>query len=333
MSPWLPEGTEADLASVIVPCYNRASLVEQTLDSVWSQSYRPIELIVVDDGSSDRSREVVEGWIDQHKDKGDPTFAMKSLHKSNGGPSEARNAGLLESRGAFLQFVDSDDILHPNKLGLQISAIRDSHAGFSVCNYQAFTSSIDDGGEILDFYHRSHLVEDFPTGYPMHTATVLFARETINAGGPWKANLRAAEDFEFNFRMMCTGAKGIWLDQVLAYVRKHGSSERIQATPLRDRYRWMYQGLVEMELQALDAGRCTPRLLRSLGVRALSYCRHLRAEGSRDQALAFWRYARARVPAWQRAFIAFRHRFWRPTWRRMSGIRSKTSARSGLGSP
>jgi glycosyltransferase involved in cell wall biosynthesis len=291
---WIADDCLADLVSVIVPTYNRAHLIVPTLDSIFKQTYRPIELIVVDDGSDDGTVHVVKNWADE-KETPDTAFSVRYLRQANAGPSATRNLGLRECSGQFIQFLDSDDILHREKLARQISAIRQNEADFCVCNFQPFTDNLSALGPVIDFYSRSHSLNDFPAQYPMDTPAPLYRREVILANGPWDEDLYAGEDFEYNFRMIAREAKGVWLNEVLMYVRKHNGLERIQARPLATRYQSMYLGLAKMEMEAIERGLCSRRLLNSLGMRAYDYYRYTKAEGSLAQASMFLRYARPRL--------------------------------------
>ena len=284
----------AGLVSVIVPTYNRAHLIVATLDSIFQQTYRPIELIVVDDGSCDRTADIVRDWM-KKKGEQDSGFSVRYIRQDNRGPSAARNRGLCECSGEFIQFLDSDDVLHQQKFSLQISALKRNSAGFCVCNYQSFVEDLSELGPVADFFSRSHSFDDFPSEYPMHIAALLLQREVVQANGPWHEYLSAGEDFEYNFRIVARGANGIWLNEVLLYVRKHGGPERIQNNPLSMRYRSMYIGLAKMEMEAIERGVCSKKLLNSLGIRAHQYYRHTKAEGSLAQADIFLRYACPRL--------------------------------------
>ena len=283
-----------DIVSVIVPTYNRAHLIVSTLDSVFQQTYRPIEVIVVDDGSRDGTVDVVQNWADE-KRAIDTAFSVRYLRQDNAGPSAARNLGLRECSGEFIQFLDADDIIHQDKLAMQVSAIRQKHADFCVCNYQIFMDTLSTLGPVVDFHSRSHTIDDFPAQYPMDTPAPLYRRDLILANGSWDDYLSAGEDFEYNFRIIARGAKGLWLNKVLLYVRKHDGTERIQATPLAARYRSMYIGLAKMEMEAIERGICSRKLLNSLGMRAYQYYRHTTAEGSHHEASIFLRYTRSRL--------------------------------------
>jgi UDP-glucose:(glucosyl)LPS beta-1,3-glucosyltransferase len=101
------------LVSVIIPVYNREMLVTEAINSVFKQSYRPIECILIDDGSSDNSVSVINELkkVLESKD-----FSMQVLIQENAGAPAARNTGLKRACGEFVQFLDSDDVLYPNKL-------------------------------------------------------------------------------------------------------------------------------------------------------------------------------------------------------------------------
>lgn len=291
---YMKKNYSSNLVSVIVPTYNRAHLIVATLDSVFQQTYRPVELFVVDDGSCDGTADVVNDWAEE-KSAQDSEFSVRYLRQDNRGPSTARNRGLSECSGGFIQFLDSDDVLHQQKLSLQISAMKRNRAGFCVCNYQSFIDNLSELGPVFDFYGRSHSLDDFPSEYPMHIAALLLQREVVLANGPWHDYLSAGEDFEYNFRIIARGAKGLWLNEVLLYVRKHDGPERIQATPLAARYQSMYIGLAKMEMEAIEKGVCSRKLLNSLGMRAYQYYRHTKAEGSHPEASVFLRYTHTRL--------------------------------------
>jgi len=107
--------------SVIAPTYNRSSLLIGASDSVWAQTYRPIELIIVDDGSTDNTRMAAEAWQPEYR--GDNYFTLEYVVQENRGPAVARNRGLVLARGEYVRFLASDDRLHPEKLAVQASVL------------------------------------------------------------------------------------------------------------------------------------------------------------------------------------------------------------------
>lgn len=103
------------LVSIIIPCYNAEKWLPDTINSCLSQTYRPIEIIVVDDGSTDDSIDIVENMLELG------SLPYDILRCENGGPSRARNKGLEVARGDWIQFLDADDVLLPDKIQRQMS--------------------------------------------------------------------------------------------------------------------------------------------------------------------------------------------------------------------
>ena len=111
------------VVSVIVPCYNCEAYLSTTLGSVLTQTHRELELIVVDDASTDGSAGLVEQFALQ-----DPRVRLMRMPRNAGAPAAPRNLGTREARGEWIAYLDADDIWHPRKLELQLQALRD-HGG------------------------------------------------------------------------------------------------------------------------------------------------------------------------------------------------------------
>lgn len=105
--------TTSPLISVIIPCYRQAHYLPEAIDSVLAQSYRNLEIIVVNDGSDDNTDEVARGYGDK----------IRYVSKKNGGLSSARNAGLAIARGDYVQFLDADDVIHPDVHANMVQAL------------------------------------------------------------------------------------------------------------------------------------------------------------------------------------------------------------------
>lgn len=112
--------------SVIVPVYNIRSMVERCVESLLCQDFRPFEIILVDDGSSDGSAELCDQYAARYNH-------VQVLHKPNGGLSEARNTGVAAARGSWITFVDGDDYVHPGYLSALWTAADESGAQTAVC--------------------------------------------------------------------------------------------------------------------------------------------------------------------------------------------------------
>ncbi|MBV8102766.1 MAG: glycosyltransferase family 2 protein [Verrucomicrobia bacterium] len=131
---------EEALVSVIVPALNAATYIRQTLDSVLEQTYRKIEVIVVDDGSSDSTAEIVEEFVVR-----DPRFQL--VRQSNAGVGAARNTAIKKARGKYLAPLDADDLWSPQKLETQVACMERSgiNTGLVYCS----STLIDEQGKVL----------------------------------------------------------------------------------------------------------------------------------------------------------------------------------------
>lgn len=119
------------LISIIVPVYNVEPYLEQCIDSILNQSFRDFELILVDDGSPDRCGEICDRYAAADD-------RIRVIHQKNGGVSAARNAGMEVSKGKYIVFVDSDDMVHPLYLEHLYKAIQKHNADISMCWFSRF---------------------------------------------------------------------------------------------------------------------------------------------------------------------------------------------------
>lgn len=196
------------LVSVIIPAYNRRDLIIETLDSVAAQTYRPIELIVVDDGSTDGTGHAVVAWFQALNDAQRDGLSLNIVRRTNGGQQRARNSGLAEARGEFIQFLDSDDILHPEKISLHVKKLRVDRS--LDCVYSALTSFISDIDWNVSPHPKcahhgdlvSHLVDN-----PLNTNLGLYRRSICDKVGGWNEKINKWTDVEFVLRIIQSGGK------------------------------------------------------------------------------------------------------------------------------
>jgi glycosyltransferase involved in cell wall biosynthesis len=116
--------------SVVIPTYNRSQQVNAALESVLAQTYADIEIIVVDDGSTDATREIIQQLISQ---QADASKSIRYFFQANQGPSVARNKGIELARGQWIAFLDSDDLWLPEKLELQVQALQQFKGECGAC--------------------------------------------------------------------------------------------------------------------------------------------------------------------------------------------------------
>lgn len=202
------------LVSTVIPVYNRPLLLRTAVESVLAQTWRPIEIIIVDDGSNDDTPRVAEALASQHPG------VVTSLRIVNSGPGPAREAGRQQARGEFIQYLDSDDRLLPSKFELQIAALRRHPEGGIA--YGA-TRLIDEHGRLLKApfkwtgEDRDHLFPGLLVDRWWCTHTPLYRRSVCDAVGPW-SDLRWSQDWEYDAR---AGALGTRLVRCEAEVSEH----------------------------------------------------------------------------------------------------------------
>ena len=209
---------ERPLVSVIVPTYNRTSYLKLTLDSIASQTYSPVEIIVVDDGSPGNDNEVLCGKYNQ----------VKYIRIENsGGPAIPRNIGLRDAKGEFIALLDDDDIWLPEKLEKQV-AILEANADFDLVHGPC--QIIDEHGKLQDTIigrPRSLNVKHgdvsgrMAGNWTLMTPTPLMRSSLLKKVGFFNEIMPSAgEDREFWTRCSFHG-KFYYLDEPLAWYRKH----------------------------------------------------------------------------------------------------------------
>ncbi|MDY5040320.1 MAG: glycosyltransferase family 2 protein [Bifidobacterium animalis] len=142
----------SNLVSIISPCYNGEGYVGTFLDSVLQQDYSNVEVILVDDGSSDNTQDKVLSYLERFKQRG---YSLRYLHQENGGQASAINAGLEEVHGEFLMWMDSDDILMPNALSKKVEFLQNNpRIGFVIC--QGYVVRDVDPTHVISIQKRNH---------------------------------------------------------------------------------------------------------------------------------------------------------------------------------
>ena len=196
-SRWISQDYEPGLFSVIVPTFNRATTLLEALDSVAGQSYRPIELVVIDDGSTDHTGQLLEEWLGAD----DRNLTVTCLYQANAGVCAARNHGLRHSRGEFIQFLDSDDRLHPDRLARLVETFHRTGCDYIETGFEGFRD--DDPGYTET--HYGHVGDDqfslLLRGrlWP-NTLRPAFTRTLIGRIGPWNESMKTFQDYEYAIR-------------------------------------------------------------------------------------------------------------------------------------
>lgn len=212
------------LVSVIIPLYNSEKHIAETLRSIDAQSYAHIEVIIVDDGSTDRSYEIALAA------KNDRSILLKQTNK---GASAARNTALELAKGDFIQFIDADDLLSTNKIEEQVKALRNHPNKIAMCSTVHFHDGQLHTDEQPSTYEESFLFNDddpvhflinllggfsqYGSMIPVHAWLV--PKQLIERAGKWNENLSMDDDGEFFCRVMLH-ADGMIKTDGLCYYRR-----------------------------------------------------------------------------------------------------------------
>lgn len=211
------------LISVVIPVYNGARYLDTCLGSVLSQSYREIEVILVDDGSTDASRDICERYAAQDS-------RVRVVHQENQGPATARNAGIEQSRGAFLFFLDSDDSLEPGALETLIDSGRAERADLTIGDFRKLGQKNAASGYASFFANRPRLltreaIVDYAVRYArtpylytlfVHCWGKLYVSRIVKDNGlRFNVSLHNFEDVAFNFDYLGFTDRVLVVDQVL----------------------------------------------------------------------------------------------------------------------
>ena len=193
------------LVSTIIPVFNRPAMLREAVDSVLAQTYAPIEIIVVDDASTEPVSII------------DPRVRVLR-HEQNRGVGAARETGRLAARGEFIQYLDSDDLLLPRKFELQVAGLRanpDCGASYGWTRVNDDPQPAKRTGEPIDTLFPSMLQSRW-----WHTPTPLWRRSVIDNAGPWLA-LNTEEDWEYDARIAAQGVRLHYVADWVCVVRFH----------------------------------------------------------------------------------------------------------------
>jgi len=190
--------------SVLIPCYNAEKYVGETLESVFRQTWPAIEVIVVDDGSTDGSAAVVRSFARPN---------LRFIQQSNRGSTAARNACCSQATGDFVQYLDADDLIEPDKIALQMERLRDAPRCIASSEWGRFKRS---PAETI-FQAQPYWADSDPIDWlvlsglgTMLTALWLIPMQTVRAVGPWNEGLSLADDAEYFTRVVLASERVIF---------------------------------------------------------------------------------------------------------------------------
>jgi glycosyltransferase involved in cell wall biosynthesis len=236
--------------SVVIPCYNVAQLLPRALDSVLAQDHDDLEVICVDDGSTDGTSALLQQYAERH------CGLIQVLHQANLGASAARNQGMAASSGAYIQFLDADDTIGPGKLSGQVRSIADEGSpDLIVGDYE----TVMPNGLLLPveaLYDRAWMgLIKTRLGC---TCSNLWKRQAVLDAGGWPEQLGSSQDYTLMFRMLRNNCTVAWDREARTVIHKRaaGSISQTEVRKNWDRYIDLRRDILQY-LKGMDAKRYT----------------------------------------------------------------------------
>jgi teichuronic acid biosynthesis glycosyltransferase TuaG len=205
--------------SVIMPAYNAEKFIAHSIESVMCQTFSDWELVVVDDGSTDRTADVVKQYSNR-----DPK--VKYVYQQNGRQGNARNTGIRYSSSEFTAFLDADDLWVPEKLALQLPYLESGKADLVFSNYISFTRDIS-GGEVIKcpcgIFDQREFFELLSLRNMIGIQTVVVRKSSLLSVNLFseELNLQNAEDYHLWLKLCVSGSRFYGIERSLAFYRRH----------------------------------------------------------------------------------------------------------------
>ena len=267
------------LVSIIIPCYNAEGYVAEAIESALAQTYPHKEVIVIDDGSTDGSLGVIQSFGDRIRWETGP----------NRGACAARNRGIELARGELIQFLDADDLLHPEKLQHQVPMMLGRTADIVYCDWETVEVGSKNVNRIQSSRYRGEDPVVFLLGHSMPTPTALHWKDRLLGVGGFREDLPCSQERDLHLRLACAGVTLAHLPEVLVTVRRQAGSLSSDSTRVLDQHLeivWNAYRLLEEPGELTDQRRAA--LAGLLAKDARAYLNH----GRNDKARHYFHQAR-----------------------------------------
>lgn len=192
------------LVSIVIPTYNRSSFLQEAIQSVINQTYRPIECIIVDDGSIDNTGEIVSAM----RGSDISSFAIKYFHQINAGSQIARNKGTSEASGEFIQYLDSDDLLYADKIQSQVNFLQRHPECDAV--FGDWEEGLPGIKKKITAYKKDDLLLQLLTDRCVSNFAILLRRNLVEKIGVWDANIKRNQEIDFHLKGVLAGGNFVY---------------------------------------------------------------------------------------------------------------------------
>lgn len=202
--------------SVIIPAYNCDRYIEEAITSVFAQTYTDYELIIVDDGSSDNTAQIIKGYGDR----------INYIYQTNQGVAQARNTGLAAAKGKYIAFLDQDDFFYPQKLASQVNLMEQKpHLGMIGSGWDIVNSQ----GKAIDIVRpwlesRELDIQDIIVWKPVFLGAMLFSYAWLKQTYGFDSRLEQTPDVDLVLRLAAIGCPAYWMKEATVAYRQHESN-------------------------------------------------------------------------------------------------------------
>ncbi len=205
---------QTQLVSVIVPLYNAEKYIEETMESILNQTYKNIEIVIVDDGSKDQSSSIVKNFKKKYPEQ------IQYILQENQGVSVARNTGIENANGEYISFLDSDDLWHSTKIEKQIESMHKNNMNACYCGFMNFYEETGEKVENTTNFVKGNMTKAFLTHQVFaQTSTWIFKKSIVmNHNIRFTPGCSWGEDLEFLFKLMSV-TNVCYVDEYLTYYR------------------------------------------------------------------------------------------------------------------
>lgn len=205
------------LVSIIIPCFNAQRWLSEAIDSCLQQTYPQIEIIVIDDASTDNSLEIIESYGDR--------VIWESLAENKGG-CYARNRGFAISKGKYIQFLDADDYIFPEKIARQVDFFEATKADVVYGDWR-HQIHLPDGTSVLEEIkisgHQEDILESLIANWWTAVASILYTRSAVKNSSGWDESLAVVQDKDFFISVVMNGAKVAYQPGCYSIYRRYGN--------------------------------------------------------------------------------------------------------------
>ena len=271
------------LVSIIIPCFSAERWVRDAIESALAQTHAPCEVIVVDDGSTDGTRGILESFGPR----------IRLLAQPHAGACAARNRGIKEARGEFIQFLDADDALDAQKIEIMLDAVRSHPDALVFCDYRIQQEENSPSMWTDQSPYRGEDPVEFILKRQLTTPAVLHRKSRLQDIGGFDTELPCAQEFDLHLRMACRGAPLHHVPQSLVTVRKHLGGISHSLIRVLDQYpRILQRAAAELE----ERGALTENRRQALAQTMAWGARQLLKRGETGKSIAYFRKARTLHP-------------------------------------